>query len=122
MPEPRPIRPPERPTRPDRRQELSLNVLLVHRGVTVYQRGCPDARAAMRRLPASIRLRRPRWLRSVRLGADLRHSEPATDLRCKPIRDLLVARHRFDRTGGRIAPERVRAAFALEVAAMLPQA
>ncbi len=50
-----------------------------------------------------------------------RHRESAADLPSEYIGDLGVPRHRFNGSGRRVGPERMRPAFSLQVAAVLSQ-
>jgi hypothetical protein len=53
--------------------------------------------------------------------ANLWNAKPTADLSRERIRDFGVARHRFNRTGGRIQPEGMGAPLALQHASVLPK-
>jgi len=62
----------------------------------------------------------PVWPRGVDV-LQLGHVERSADLLGQPVGDLCVAGDGLDAAGSRIAPQRVRPAFALEIAAVAPQ-
>ena len=76
-------------------------------------------------VPARCRPATPVWnqriVHSERSTSDVRYGEFLANLPCEPVGNLHMAGYRFDRAGAGVAPQRMRGALALEVAAVSPE-